>query len=166
LYEPNGYFYGTDVFSYKVSDGPAVSELAAEVNVVITPVDYYTVIGFQDPWRPPQPIYSIKAGSGVPLKWQYSDGAEIVNSGSWNPLPQIWIHKSVDCGVPSPDDPDFETDKFINDTGSSDYRYFSDTDTWQFNWDTAGTTKGECYNIYVYTPHVNELSQAYQIKFK
>jgi hypothetical protein len=162
-YTPAINFSGQDSFTFSAHDGDDPSNTAT-VTITIAPVKDYEFIGFQDPWQSPPPIYAVKPGSAVPLKWQYAKNGIIEPSGSW--LPEVWVRKTLTCDVPAEDSSDpADHDLFPNDPGASGYRYMTDTDTWQFNWDTDDKGKG-CYNIYVFNPYAVELDGPFQIRIK
>jgi hypothetical protein len=82
----------------------------------------YGFLGLQSPYAAPPT--SFKAGSAIPLKWQYTDSTgNVVDSSTANP--QILIN-----GIPA------------MAPGNSGLRYNPSTMTWQFNWKTTGFKAG------------------------
>ncbi len=82
----------------------------------------YAFKGLLDPYSPTKVN---KAGSSIPLKWQYTDAAgNVVVSSSAAPSVAI-------TGV-SP----------VNDSGKSGLQYDALTNTWQLNWQTKGLSAG------------------------
>jgi hypothetical protein len=74
------------------------------------------------------PAGSYKAGSSVPLQWQYLNAAgQVINSAAASPRVFIRLGSTV---VPA------------EDAGRSGYRYDPLTMTWQFNWKTKGLAAG------------------------
>ncbi len=78
-----------------------------------------------------------KIGSSIPLKWQYTDCTNVVDSANANPsISIVRVSADVSGTLVEP----------INDPGLSGMRYDSLTMTWQFNWQTTGLQPGT-YNI-------------------
>ena len=90
-----------------------------------------------------EPPKAFKAGSSIPLKWQYTDlfGIAAVDSSAADPSVEIKWASNGNTFV--------EGDLIVvNDPGSSGYQYDSETDTWQFNWQTKNCVAGD-YNIWI-----------------
>jgi len=115
-YTPSLAISGSDSFTYQASDGTATST-PATVRIVA-----YSLIGTQN--VPPAVITKTKAGSSVPMKWQFKDGALVVDSGGVHHTVQLY--KSGTLIVQYSD----------TDPGGSGFRYDVTTRTWYFNLQT------------------------------
>ena len=88
----------------------------------IIPLTTYGFLGPQSPYAAPPAEF--KAGSTIPLKWQYAGYAgNVVNSAMANP--EVYINGTLAVAP-----------------GNSAYRYDSLNMTWQFNWKTTGFKAG------------------------
>ena len=119
-YTPSLPASGSVSFTYRVSDGSATSTLAATVRIVA-----YSLIGTQN--VPPAVITKTKAGSSVPMKWQFKDGAFVVDSSGVRHTVQLY--KSGVLIVQYSD----------SDPGGSGFRYDVTTKTWYFNLQTKNS---------------------------
>jgi len=116
-YTPTVPVTGSDSFTYQARDeGGALS------NVATVRIAAYTLVGLQN--VPPAVITKTKAGSSVPMKWQFRDGSLAVDSGA--------VHHSVTIYK------DGSIIKAYSDTdpGGSSFRYDATTKTWYFNLQT------------------------------
>jgi hypothetical protein len=68
---------------------------------------------------------SFKAGSTIPLKWQYTRDESLFDSGLATPV--VNVYGPVACGTVTAGDT-----VAVNDAGSSGLRYDSASKTWQF----------------------------------
>ena len=155
-YEPEQGFVGVDSFEYTLSDGQGGVVTANVTVTVIDPVPDWGFVGLLTPWRP---NYSVKAGSGVPLKWYYTDPDTNQQINSSGADPEVRIAGPFECSV-GQDDSSVEV---VEDTGSSDLRYTGNE--WQLNWDTGGLAKG-CYNIRVFSNHTDQLDGPFRIRLR
>ena len=119
-YAPGPTISGSDSFTYRVSDGSATSTSAATVRIVA-----YSLIGIQN--VPPAVVTKSKAGSTVPMKWQFKDGPQVVSSSG--------VHHTVTVKGTT-------TTYTVSDTdsGSSSFRYDTTTNTWTFNLQTKNAS--------------------------
>ena len=160
-YTPLTDFSGTDPFTYTVSDG-ILTSAPATVTINVAAARDFEFLGLQDPYRE-SPLYTVKVGSAVPLKWQY---ALIAVSGTPIPTeffyPQVNVEGSFPCNL---DGGGLITEN-PNYPGASNYQYSPSTYTHQFNWDTNGGTIGECYNIWVVNPVDGFTDGPFKIKLK
>lgn len=118
-YTPTSTFSGSDSFTYTASDGSATSA-AATVSITVNPL--YTFVGIQN--VPPPSTKTFKAGSSIPMKWQYEDtGGAVVNSS------QVTYNVKVTTQVGQTIDTITNTDP-----GGSSFRYSGGT--WTFNLQT------------------------------
>jgi hypothetical protein len=115
-YTPSSTISGSDSFTYRASDGSATSNAAATVRIVA-----YSLVGTQN--VPPAIVTKSKTGSTVPMKWQFKDGSQVVNSAG--------VHHVVTVKGTT-------TTYTVRDTdsGSSSFRYDTTTNTWTFNLQT------------------------------
>jgi hypothetical protein len=87
-----------------------------------------------------------RAGSTVPLDWQYFDDGVLVDSSLFN-VGVIWektnegSSNSQSCSELTPE-PDTDGSSFVNDadSGKSNFRYSSADNLWQFSWQTPDVT--------------------------
>jgi hypothetical protein len=119
-YTPGPTINGSDSFTYRVSDGSATSASAATVRIVA-----YSLIGIQN--VPPAVITKSKAGSTVPMKWQFKDGSQVVNSAA--------VHHTVTVKGTTVTFTASDTDP-----GGSSFRYDTTTNTWTFNLQTKNSS--------------------------
>jgi hypothetical protein len=118
-YTPGLTIRGSDSFTYQASDGTATST-PATVRIVA-----YSLVGTQN--VPPAVITKTKAGSSVPMKWQFKDGALVVDSSGVRHTVQLY--KSGVLIVQYSD----------SDPGGSGFRYDVTTKTWYFNLQTKNS---------------------------
>ena len=88
--------------------------------VVIPPATFFNVQN-----APPVPPRSFKAGSAVPMQWQFKRGSTVVNSAL--------VQHRVTVSGPIPGGTLVITN---TDPGGSSFRYSATTNTWQFNLQT------------------------------
>jgi hypothetical protein len=103
-------------------------------------VNFGNAIGFYQPWAPP-PGTAFKAGSTIPLKWQWTDyNNKPVDSGSVVPnvYQDAWCSSSPTVSTIT-----------LDDAGTSGYQYDPTTFTWQYNWKTPKNGAGLCYALNV-----------------
>lgn len=83
---------------------------------------------------------SYKIKSAIPLKWQYTSasGAVLPSTGA---SPEVLVYKIGEAAS----EPEAVA---LDDAGTSGLQYDSTSNTWQFNWKTAGLTPG-IYNVYI-----------------
>jgi hypothetical protein len=141
-YQPAAGYIGADsftylanngTFSYVASDGSsmtvAMSADSSPVTVSLVvgtagQTEGFTFVGVHN--APPPSGKTFKAGSAVPIKWEYRNGAVLVDSS------QVVFHVTVTG--PLPNGP---VRTITNtDPGSSSFRYSAATRTWQFNLQT------------------------------
>jgi len=138
-YTPNPGFRGSDSFTYRAIDGSLGSN-AATVSIAVNAV--YALVGLQNV-PPAASTVRAKAGSSVPMKWQFKDGSTVVNSAAV--LHQVTIAST----------------SFSNtDSGSSAFRYDALTGTWSFNLQTKSST-GVPYPTGTYTVTITPATPGY-----
>lgn len=116
----------------------------------------YGFSGLQSPYAPPAQR-TFKAGSAVPLIWQYTDySGSVLDSSSATPVVNI---VSIPCGGTG------GTAIDVNDAGSSGYQYSTSTDTWQFNWKTTGLAPG-CFNISITNTQTGQTNGFFAIQLR
>ena len=111
--------------------------------------------GFYGLLSPYTPNKSYKIKSAIPLKWQYTNAADVpIPSGT--AAPEIRILKVADYA---------SSDGAItlDDAGASGYQYDSTTNTWQFNWKTTGLTPGTYY-VYITSGVTNQVNGPFPIQ--
>ena len=100
----------------------------------------YGFNGLLAPYAPPEQK-AFKAGSTIPLKWQYTDSAGPVDSENASPVVG-WIF----MGPPVNGSDILEEE---DAPGASGLRYDALTMTWQFNWQTTKSFTPGQYDIYI-----------------
>ena len=98
----------------------------------------YEFDGLFAPYK--EPPKAFKIGRSIPLKWQFTD----LLSDSSAANPSVEIKPVVSNGIT----PVEGTPIVVDDPGSSGYQYDSETNTWQFNWQTKDCDAGD-YNIWI-----------------
>ena len=95
----------------------------------------------------PNGITRVNQGSAFPITWRYADPVtgEVVDSIDADP--EIRIRGPYVCK--DGEDEDVVEEVFF--PGNSDYRYHGGSFTHQLNWDTDGTTQGQCYKIRIFS---------------
>ena len=144
-YTPDPSFVGLVSFTYKANDGSLDSNVAT---VSITVKAAYTLFGLQN--VPPAVICKAKAGSTVPMKWQFKDGSLVVNSSG--------VAQTVTVSGPLPSGP---IRTFVNtDPGTSWFRYDAATKTWYFNLQTKDAS-GVAYPVGNYNVTITPTTPGY-----
>ncbi len=115
----------------------------------------YCFNGLMAPYAPPEEK-AFKAGSTIPLKWQYTDYGvdsslakpiiKVVFLGNGDPLANVELVE-------------------INAPGSSGYQYDWETNTWQFNWQTKGLSTGK-YNIWIASNLTGQVNGPFPIRLR
>ncbi|MGE5198339.1 MAG: Ig-like domain-containing protein, partial [Rhodospirillaceae bacterium] len=139
-YKPGPTVSGSDSFTYRVYDGSATSAQVATVRIVA-----YSLVGTQN--VPPAAVSKAKTGSTVPMKWQFKDGSQVVNSSA--------VHHTVTVKGTT-------TTYVVSDTdpGSSSFRYDATTNTWYFNLQTKDAS-GVAYPIGDYMVTITPTTPGY-----
>jgi hypothetical protein len=138
-YTPAPSFNGLASFTYRASSG-SVSSNVATVSITVNPA--YSLVGIQN--VPPAVITKSKAGSTVPMKWQFRNGSTVVNSAV--------VHQAVTVvGIGTFAD---------TDSGSSSFRYDATTNTWIFNLQTKNAS-GVPYPPGTYTVRITPTTPGY-----
>jgi hypothetical protein len=133
----NNVSYPTDNYPFKgIIDEVRIWNTALTADQLIL---YDGFNGLLAPYK--EPPKAFKVGSSIPLKWQYTDLFGIADSSAANPSVEI---KPASNGITSVEGVPIE----VNAPGSSGYQYDSETDTWQFNWQTKDWPAGT-YNIWI-----------------
>jgi len=102
----------------------------------------YTLFGLQNV-PPAASIVKAKAGSSVPMKWQFKNGSTVVNSAGV--IHQVTITSA----------------SFSNtDSGGSSFRYDATTNTWSFNLQTK-SPDGVPYPAVTYTVTIKPVTAGY-----
>ena len=128
-------------------------------NETVETVTYTVIYGFFGLLDPYSPTKVYKAGSTIPLKWQYTDAdGNVVDSSL--AIPRVRI---VDTG----DDPPLVTGEpiLVEDPGKSGLRYDPLTMTWQFNWQTKKGAPG-IYYIYITSAQTGQVNGPYEISLR
>ena len=100
----------------------------------------YGFNGLLAPYAPPLQK-AFKAGSTIPLKWQYTDSAGgAVDSANANPVVE-WIFMGAVSGPDVPEEGDAP--------GASGLSYNALARTWQFNWKTTKSFTVGQYDIFI-----------------
>ena len=158
-YAPNVNYFGGDTFQYTISDGAGRTSSATVTINVIDPVPDWGFVGLLTPWRP---NYRVNAGSAIPLKWYYTAAPgsdQKIESSSAFPVIQIKGPFVCNQGETA------NTLDVVNDPGSSDQRYITSSDEWQFNWETDGLAKG-CYNVRITSEATSQIDGPFRIQLK
>jgi hypothetical protein len=116
-YRPTPPVIASDSFTYRAED-----EVGARSNVATVRIAAYALIGIQNV-PPAASTVKAKAGSSVPMKWQFKDGTAVVNSSA--------VHHAVTITGSGGSYTVRDTDP-----GSSWFRYDTTTNTWYFNLQT------------------------------
>jgi VCBS repeat-containing protein len=156
-YAPNVNYFGGDTFQYTISDGAGRTSSATVTINVIDPVPDWGFVGLLTPWRP---NYRVNAGSAIPLKWYYTAAPgsdQKIESSSAFPVIQIKGPFVCNQGETA------NTLEVVNDPGSSDQRYITSSDEWQFNWETDGLAKG-CYNVRITSEATSQIDGPFRIQ--
>ena len=117
----------------------------------------YGFNGLMAPYAPPDKK-AFKAGSTIPLKWQYTDSAGPVDSANADPVVgRIFMGPPVDGSdiLEEEDAP-----------GASGLRYDTLTMTWQFNWQTAKSFTAGQYDIYIKNNQTDQTDGPFPIQLK
>ena len=119
----------------------------------------YGFNGLLAPYEPPPKAF--KLGRSIPLKWQYTDLSGIVVDSS-AAVPTVEIKKASNTTTP------VEGDLIeVQDPGSSGYQYDSETNTWQFNWQTKDfPTDTGIYNIRIINVQTLQVNGPFEIQLK
>jgi hypothetical protein len=110
-----------------------------------SPLIYVTVTGctndllFSGPLAPYDANKSYKAGSTLPLKWQYTDDGSVVDSSGLAPV--VKIAGPFQCAANG------ETYETAETPGASGLTYDPNTDTWHYNWKTP--KQAGCYWVQI-----------------
>jgi hypothetical protein len=147
-YEPGSGFAGTDSFTYLARDADSSrASNVATVSITVT-ASGASFVGLQN--APPPAGKTFKAGSAVPMKWQYTRASAVVNSA--------FVNYTVTVRGPLPDGPV----RIVTNTdpGSSSFRYDSATKTWQFNLQTK-EQDGTSYRPGTYDVQVTPLAPGF-----
>jgi hypothetical protein len=150
-------FAGTSTFSYTVSDGFGGTAVGSVSVTVSGGAADFQFIGLQSPWTM-TPVYTAKAGSSIPLVWQYANGLGLVVNSS-DALPEIRVRGPFPCQ--SGETP--ATVQTVAYPGNSGFQYFANTSTWQFNWQTTGLGTG-CYNVRVFSQQTRQIDGPFRIR--
>ena len=113
------------------------------IAVVPAPPQHYGLQRLFDPYGAPD-VKQFKAGSVIPLKWQYTRDGVVINSSSYQPT--VTITGPISCGSVADGIP-----ITVDAAGNSGLQYDATTNTWQYNWKTAKATNG-CFNVVVDQP--------------
>ncbi len=116
-YTPGQSVSAPDSFTYRATDGKG-----GVSNVAAVRLTGYVLVGIQN--VPPAAIVKAKAGSAVPMKWQFRDGSLVVDSAGVH-------HRVTVQSTATPPPPPYTVSD--TDPGSSSFRYDSATRTWSFN---------------------------------
>lgn len=117
----------------------------------------YGFIGLLAPYK--EPPKAFKLGRSIPLKWQYTNLSGIVVDSSAAD-PTIEIKKASNVTTLVEGEP-IE----VQDPGSSGYQYDSETNTWQFNWQTKGLEAG-IYNVRIISGQTLQVFGPFEIQLK
>jgi hypothetical protein len=119
----------------------------------------YGFIGLLAPYK--EPPKAFKLGRSIPLKRQYTDlSGIVVDSSAADPTVEIKKASNVTTLV--------EGEPIeVQDPGSSGYQYDSETNTWQFNWQTKDfPTDTGIYNIRIISGQTLQVNGPFEIQLK
>jgi VCBS repeat-containing protein len=116
---------GAATITVRVTDGGGLS---ASDTFVLTVVGPAVFVGVQN--APAPANKSFKAGSAVPMQWQFKRGTTVVDSSQ--------VQHTITVRGPLPSGPIVTITN--TDPGSSSFRYSASTKTWQFNLQTKDAT--------------------------
>jgi len=134
---------GTKTFTVTATDNAG--------NTVTETVTYEVIYGFSGLLPPYLNRQTVKIGSALPLKWQYTDsGGNVVNSPSANPTISITFGGSQ---------------ILVKYPGNSDLRYNSDSNMWNFNWKTTGLQPG-IYWIWITSAQTGQVNGPFLIQLR
>ncbi len=156
-YTPALNFVGTSTFSYTVSDGFGGTAVGSVTVTVIDDLADFGFIGLQSPWTE-TPTYTAKVGSSIPLVWQYTNAVGLVVN-SQGALPEMRIKGPFPCQTGET----AATVEVVAYPGNSGFQYFTNTNTWQFNWQTTGLAIG-CYNVRVFSQQTRQINGPFLIR--
>ena len=114
-YTPAANFSGVDGFTYRPAAG---SSVVGTVTITVTPVvggGAYQFVGLKN--APPPANATFKAGSAIPMQWQFRQGTTVVDSAG--------LTFDVVVAGPAPSPTIRNTD-----TGNSNFRYQASSKTW------------------------------------
>lgn len=103
----------------------------------------YDLSGLFEPYGPPE-LKQFKAGSVIPLKWQYTRDGLVFNSAAYQPTVQVTGPVSCSLAI-------LGTAVSIDFAGNSGLQYLQSTDTWQLNWKTVKGMNG-CFDVGIVQP--------------
>ena len=161
LYEPAPNFVGADSFVFSVSDGVSSSTATVAIEVADLVPDR-GFLGLLSPWKSPPPIYSVKEGSSVPLRWHYTDPATGAIVDSQTAMPEVRVTGPFPCSGSEGTD----TLEQVFFPGNSGFQYDSQIFMHQFNWKTDDLPTNHCYNIRIFSQETDQLDGPFQIKIK
>ena len=139
-------------------DEVRIYDYALSLNTIVEHAKgIYGFKGLLAPYAPPEQK-SFKAGSTIPLKWQYTDSAGPVDSGNTE-LEVGWIFMG-----PPVDGSDILEEE--DAPGASGLRYDALTMTWQFNWQTAKSFTAGQYDIYIKSNQTGQTDGPFPIQLK
>jgi hypothetical protein len=150
-------FAGPSTFSYTVSDGSGGTAVGSVTVTVQDDVADYGFIGLQSPWKA-TPAYSVKVGSAAPLVWQYTNASGLVVPSSIA-LPEVRIKGPFACQSGETQ----STVEVVAYPGNSGFQYFTNTNTWQFNWQTTGLAVG-CYNVRIFSEQTRQINGPFLVR--
>lgn len=134
----NGANIDTASIGAKTFSVMATDNVANQSSQVVMYTIRYGFGGLQAPYAPPTQR-SYRAGSVIPLMWQYTDASGVATNSA-AAAPAVQISGSTSCVTT---DGDAIT---VLAAGASGLQYDVTTNTWQFNWQTHGLAAG-CYSI-------------------
>jgi VCBS repeat-containing protein len=132
---------GADSFTYQAVDGSGARSNVSTVRIN-SPYVLYGLLNV-----PPAATCKTKAGSTVPLKWQFRDRSSAVNSSAVHHVITV-VGSTVTAQYRD------------TDSGSSSFRYDSSTKTWTFNLQTKGAN-GVPYPVGTYTVTITPTTPGY-----
>ncbi len=103
----------------------------------------YDLTGLFEPYGPPG-LKQFKAGSSIPLKWQYTLDGAVIESAAYQAT--LTAYGPVNCGEATGG-----VTLAVDAPGNSGFQYSAATRTWQFNWKTAKGTNG-CFYLVIDQP--------------
>jgi len=119
-------------------------------------VTYNTLVTLQQPWSP---AVAFKAGSTIPLKWQYTDYYnQVVDSTYADPRAAVYGY----CTDTTNNEPILA----VEDAGVSGYRYDPVSKTWHFNWKTSKNMAGGCFSIGIKSNQSGQLDGWFDTKVR
>ena len=169
IYTPPMNYEGAASFTFRVRDGVLYSA-AAPVSITVTPgINQYGFVGLLSPYKAPPQSGNLAASN--PMAWRYTLGGVVVNSST--ELPKVTFTKmnatNNNCTSPAGEQtPVLNSTYFVNSDfpGNSSFQYFTNTNTWQFNWQTGPPVTAGCWNIRVILERTGQVNGPFPFRLQ